>query len=27
VNQRLEQGGLRLAALINAAFATAPVTQ
>jgi hypothetical protein len=27
VNQRLEQGGLRLAALLNAAFATAPVTQ
>src|SRR6202044_734333 len=25
VNQRLEQGGLRLAALINAAFAAAPV--
>jgi hypothetical protein len=27
VNQRLEQGGLRLAALINASFAAAPVTQ
>jgi hypothetical protein len=27
VNQRLEQGGLRLAALINAAFAAAPVTK